>query len=139
MRRGLVGTRGAVLVGVVILAVVGVACGGGEEKPQGPSGPGAGGGPSGALVVTTTDNKFDKTTLTAQANQATTLTLMNKGEAIHSWHVLNVKSADGKDIATQLLAGGKSETITFTIATPGAYDFQCDTHPTEMKGKLTVK
>jgi len=53
--------------------------------------------------------------------------------------VINAKSTDGKEIGTQLLAGGKSETVMFTIDKPGTYDYHCETHPTEMKGKLTVQ
>jgi plastocyanin len=29
--------------------------------------------------------------------------------------------------------------VTFQIDTPGTYNFQCDVHPTEMKGALVVK
>lgn len=102
---------------------------------------GAGGGASGPgnIAQTATDNKFSATTLTANANEATTVNFQNKGSAIHNFHVLGVKGADGKEPQTQLLPGGQSETLTFTIATAGTYDFQCDVHAAEMKGKLTVK
>ena len=91
------------------------------------------------MMVVATDNKFDPTKLTVPANQPVTVTLQNKGQAIHNWHVLNVNDATGTEVATQLLPAGQSETITFTLAVPGTYDFQCDTHPAEMKGSLTVQ
>jgi len=49
------------------------------------------------------------------------------------------KDASGKDIKTSLLDAGKSESLTFTITKPGNYNFQCDVHPTEMMGTLTVQ
>ena len=74
-----------------------------------------------------------------QAGQPVELTLTNNGQAIHNWHLLNVKDKDGKDILTPLVNPGQSATIDFTIATPGAYHFQCDVHPTEMTGTLVVQ
>lgn len=91
------------------------------------------------LSEVTTDNKFSQTSFTIKAGQSYTLNLKNDGQAIHNWHVLNVKGADGKDITTPLLDGGKSESVTFTITKPGTYNFQCDVHPTEMKGTITVQ
>jgi plastocyanin len=98
-----------------------------------------GAAPSGGTVIVATDNKFDKTQLTVKANEPVTLTLQNKGSAIHNWHVLNVKDKDGKEITTKLLPGGQSETITFVITQTGTFDYQCDVHPVEMRGKLTVQ
>jgi len=98
-------------------------------------GPAAGGG----LSETTTDNKFSQTTLTADKGVSVVMTVQNKGAAIHNWHVLNAKTPDGSDIKTDLVPAGQSATITFQIDQPGTYDFQCDVHPTEMKGKLTIK
>lgn len=99
----------------------------------------SGGGSAGGTTIIATDNKFDKTSLTIKAGTPATVTMENKGAAIHNWHVLNVKSKDGKDITTGLLPGGQSDTITFEIDTPGTYNFQCDVHPVEMKGTLTVQ
>lgn len=97
------------------------------------------GGPAGGNAIVATDNKFNVATVTIKANEPTTVNFQNKGSAVHNWHVLNVKDKDGKDVATKLLPGGQAETITFVIDKPGTYDFQCDAHPTEMKGKLTVQ
>jgi plastocyanin len=116
------------------------ACGGGTTSETRAT-PTAGGGaaPTGAIVIVATDNQFDKTELTVRANQPVTLTLENRGQAIHNWHVLNVKDKDGKEITTNLLTGGQSQTITFVITQTGTFDYQCDVHPTEMRGKLTVQ
>ena len=91
------------------------------------------------LTEVTTDNKYSQTSFTVKTGQPVELTLTNNGQAIHNWHLLNVKDADGKDILTPLVDAGKSATIDFTINTPGKYDFHCDVHPTEMTGTLTVQ
>jgi plastocyanin len=100
---------------------------------------GAATAPAGTIVIVATDNKFDKTEIRIRANEPASITLQNRGSAIHNWHVLNVKDKDGKEITTQLLTGGQSETITFTITQRGTFDYQCDVHPVEMRGKLIVQ
>lgn len=101
---------------------------------------GGGGNPGpGTIVEIATDNKFSLTQLNANANEATSLTLENNGSAIHNWRALNVTGTNGQPILTRLLPGGQSETIQFTIAQPGAYEFLCDVHPVEMRGTITVR
>lgn len=116
------------------LVLGGVACERSQAKPETPIEV-----PPGALMITSRDNKFDKTELTLQAGVPVTLVVVNRGAAVHNFKITNVKSAEGKEIGTALLAGGKSEKITFTIDKPGTYTFQCDPHPAEMRGKIIVK
>ncbi len=96
---------------------------------------------AGAQTVTeiATDNKYSQTQFTVKANQDVALTLKNQGQAVHNWHLLDATDADGKEIKGSLLDPGKSETIDFKIAKPGTYHFQCDVHPTDMKGTLVVQ
>jgi plastocyanin len=105
----------------------------------GQSSPATGAGGAQAIAETMTDNKFSATTFTVKANQPVTITAANTGTAIHNWALTGQKDASGKDIKTSLLDAGKSESLTFTITKPGNYNFQCDVHPTEMKGTLTVQ
>lgn len=91
------------------------------------------------LNEVTTDNKYSSTSLTAKPNQDIALTQTNNGQAVHNWHLLDAKDANGNDIKTALLDAGKSETIVFRIGKPGTYHFQCDVHPADMKGTLTIK
>lgn len=133
--------RAGMLLAPAILVVGAVACGGDDDKKTSSASGGATGG--GAAVSTATivamDNVFNPTDLTVKAGQEVTLTLDNKGQAVHNWHVLNVKGKDGKDVTTTLLNGGKQETIKFTFDKAGTFDLQCDVHPAEMKGKITVQ
>ena len=98
-------------------------------------------GPGLNLSETTTDNKFSDTSYTIKAGEQVTMVVHNNGTALHNWHVLNVKSTDGKDIvpSPMFVPPGGTGVVTFTISTPGTYKFQCDVHPTEMTGTLTVQ
>jgi plastocyanin/mono/diheme cytochrome c family protein len=95
--------------------------------------------PSTDLQQTATDNKFSATALASPAGKQITLTLDNKGSAIHNWDVTDVKDDSGKDIKTDLTDPGKSSKVTFTISKPGTYHFRCDVHPTEMTGTIVIQ
>lgn len=90
-------------------------------------------------VQDATDNKFSVRAMGIPAGREATVVFNNKGQAIHNWHVLQVKDARGQDVATKLLPGGQSETLRFTITTAGSYQFLCDVHPVDMKGTLRVE
>lgn len=94
--------------------------------------------PPGPLEEVATDNRFSQGEFAIAAGQQYTMNFSNQGAAIHNWVVLGVQGTNGQPIQTQLLTGGQSETVNFTIAEPGTYDFHCSVHPTEMVGKLTV-
>ncbi|MGE5596516.1 MAG: cupredoxin domain-containing protein [Hyphomicrobiales bacterium] len=121
-----------------------------DAPAPGGAGGGAGGGgaengggeaPAGGAVVNATDNKFDKASLEATAGQELTVTLNNKGKVPHNIHFYDKKGgdtlADGAEGA--ILQGGKTETLKFTPPQPGQYYYQCDLHPDQMNGTLTVK
>lgn len=97
--------------------------------------------PGAPVTVIATDNVFDKTSLVALGGQEFNVTLKNKGKVPHNIHFLDTKGgttlvegAEGK-----ILKAGESETIRFTVPTAGAYYFQCDLHPDQMTGQLTVQ
>lgn len=136
-------TGATLLLGSALLLVTASACGGSgttaSAAKEAPSAKTASTDAGATITITSLDNKWDQPGLTAHAGHETRLTLENKGQAIHNLRVAGVKGTDGKDITTQLLAAGKSETITFVIEKPGVYEFTCDVHPVEMKGKITVQ
>jgi len=94
--------------------------------------------PPGPLEEVATDNRFSQTEFTIAAGQQYTINFSNQGSAIHNWSLKGVQNSNGQPIQTQLLPGGQSESLSFTIAEPGDYQFVCDVHPTEMVGQLTV-
>lgn len=115
--------------------------GGTTSASAGAGGASTGGGSPGpgTIAQVATDNKFSQTALNANANEPTTLSLENRGSALHNLHITGVNGSNGQPIVTKLLPGGQSESLQFTIAQAGSYNFLCDVHPTEMKGTLTVK
>jgi plastocyanin len=86
-----------------------------------------------------TDNKYSATSLLSRAGQQVTVTLQNHGQAVHNWHVTDVKDDSGKEIKDAQVDAGKSDTVTFTVSKSGTYHFQCDFHPAEMKGTITLQ
>src|SRR5436305_2350213 len=85
------------------------------------------------------DNTFSLNSVALLAGEAYSLSLTNKGIAVHNWHVLGTKSAEGREIESPLIEGGKTATLNFSIPKPGSYRFQCDVHPDTMKGTILVR
>jgi plastocyanin len=130
-----------VLTTAAAVSLMGAACSSGTAGAPGASATAEPATPisGSAIPEIATDNVFNMTNIAISANQAYTLTLTNKGEALHNWHVLGAKSADGKEIESPLVEGGKTATLNFSIPKPGSYRFQCDVHPDTMKGTITVR
>jgi plastocyanin len=84
-----------------------------------------------------TDNKFSVTAITVKVGQPLTINAKNNGQAIHNWDLLDKDGVSGTT-KTDLLQSGQSASITMTFSKAGKYKFQCDVHPTEMIGTVTV-
>ncbi len=92
------------------------------------------------LTLVAENTKFDKTTLEAPAGKDVALTMENKDSIEHTFSLY--PSADSKDplFAGQRFAGPSFLTYGFPAPeTPGTYHFQCDIHPSAMKGDFVVK
>lgn len=101
------------------------------------------------LNVKAQDLAFDQTQLAVPAGAKVTVNLTNTGSLEHNWVLVHeavelatVTPADAiNQAASEILAGGKSTTLTFTAPAPGSYQFIC-TVPGHaiagMVGKLTV-
>jgi plastocyanin len=149
-------TRRGLLLGFVVLALVGAACGkaatanegGGSSSGSGSdtgtgssgatggggSGYGAGGG--GGMMATTVlegpDNGFTFSPSTVTVNQGQTITLVNVSDAAHTFTV----TGQGIDIET---LPGKTAKVTIDLP-PGTYPFVCRFHESMgMKGTLMVR
>ena len=108
------------------------------------AGPTASGGGGGGNSVTMTDNKFDPTQLSVSAGASVTIQLTNKGTAIHNMRIAGpdakFNTSDDAVSNPQLVPGGQTATLAWTAPTQaGDIIFQCDFHPTDMKGTITVK
>ncbi len=114
---------------------------GGSPSGSGAASPAAGGG---NLTITMTDNKFDPTSLTASAGADVTITATNKGTAIHNVRIAGpdgrFNTADDTVSDPSLVSGGGTATVKWKApSAAGDILFQCDFHPTDMKGTITVK
>jgi plastocyanin len=124
------------------LLVLGVACSSNNNKSSGNTSSNAAapaGTPSLSFNEVMTDNKYSVTTMTSKAGQQVTVNLKNNGQAIHNYHITDVKDDAGKDIKDTQVEAGKSDVLTFTVSKPGTYHFQCDFHPADMKGTITLQ
>lgn len=89
------------------------------------------------LEISAVDSEgFSTSRLEVVAGAEVILTFVNKdgGDEAHNVHV----RTDTDDWFTELKQGPDTQSITFTIGTPGEYQFFCDTHSETMKGTLVV-
>lgn len=117
---------GSAVVGMAASPMVGTPC----ASPVAQSGQ-ANANPT----VTLADIKFDPKTFTIPANTDVTVTLINKGAAVHSFNIdeLNVHSGD--------VQPGTTTTVTIN-AKPGTYTYYCSIpghKDAGMVGQLTVQ
>jgi plastocyanin len=148
----LLGTRRGLLLGFLVLALVGAACGKSataSESGGGSSGSGSGtstgssgtsgsgyGGGGGSMMATTVlegpDNGFTFSPSTVTVHQGQTITLTNVSDAAHTFTV----TGQGIDIETM---PGKTDKVTIDLP-PGTYPFVCRFHESMgMKGTLVVR
>jgi plastocyanin/heme-degrading monooxygenase HmoA len=100
----------------------------------------------GAITIVMTDNAFDLTDITIPANTETVIQLRNDGNAPHNVDVavsgtfpkgICASGAPGCSEPRQI-RGGETATLTLNLP-PGAYNFRCDFHTTEMTGTITAQ
>jgi len=117
----------------------------GQSPGASPTGAPAGG----ALQVSMGDNFFEyngekNPTLSVPAGDSLTIDLSNTGVAIHNMRIAGEDNQfnTGDDAVSDpsLVSGGGTATIEWTApSSPGDVNYQCDFHPTDMKGVITVE
>lgn len=101
-------------------------------------------GGGGNVAITMTDNKFDPTAVNVTAGASVTFDLTNKGVAIHNMRIAGPDGSynTGDDAVSDpgLVSGGQTATLNWDAPSDaGEIIFQCDFHPTDMKGTITVQ
>ena len=95
-----------------------------------------------SVDVEATDNAFDTGDIVAAANEAFTVNFVNAGAVPHNIRFLTEEGGDllveGAE-TSEFWPGGESETFEFTAPDAGTYYYQCDLHPTEMRGAFIVR
>lgn len=120
----------------------------GTPAPAASPAPGGTAGPiSGPVTIEMGDNFFQmggerNPTLTVKAGQTVDVTLKNNGTAIHNMRTAgdDNKYNTGDDAVSdpQLISGGQQGKLSFKFSKAGTYNYQCDFHPTDMKGQIVV-
>lgn len=124
------------------LALIGMACGGGGGD-AGANEPG-----SESLELSMGDNFFDQDgaqnpTLELSVGSAIDIALTNDGAAIHNMRFAGednqFNSSDDAVSDPDIVPAGQTATLKFTVPEKaGTYSYQCDFHPTDMKGTITT-
>ncbi len=96
------------------------------------------------FVVTMGDNFFDPKEFTVSAGATVKFNITNGGSAIHNMRIAGedneYNSGDDAVSDPELMTGGTTGTLEWTApGSPGVINFQCDFHPTDMKGTITVE
>ena len=92
---------------------------------------------SAGITVIAMNMSFDKTSLQASAGEVT-FTLDNQDGIAHDLHVFKGSDASGQSVGMTPIEAGPVENSFTAQLQPGTYYYQCDVHPTEMHGMLTV-
>ena len=135
----------------LVVALVLVACGGGNDGASAgaggasaPAGSAAAGGSgtatveNGAIDITADNMAFNVVTIEAPANEAFTITLTNDDTAPHNISFYTEEGGGGDTIVQgEIFDPGTSGETEVPALDPGTYYFHCDLHP-NMKGTLVV-
>ena len=98
-------------------------------------------GPSGDAIeifVVTQGDRFDTKEIVVTAGQEVTITVDDRDTETDEPHNFHVRAGDF-NIFTMIEEAPNTQTITFTIDTPGVYEFFCDTHAETMFGTFIVE
>lgn len=98
-----------------------------------------GGGEGVELSIAAEDSEgFTRDRLAAPANVEVTVEFQNKeiGGEPHNWRLAVDPGVE--EYATIVAEAPDTQTVTFTIGSPGDYDYWCDTHSEAMRGVLTI-
>ncbi len=126
-------------------------CGQKQVQPAATPAPGGanGGGSqvSGSISLDMGDNFFQldgqkNPTLNVKAGETIDVTLKNTGTAIHNMRTGGddgkYNSSDDAVSDPQLVSAGQEAKLSFKFTKAGTYNYQCDFHPTDMKGQIVV-
>lgn len=110
-----------------------------SATPSAPVSPDA----SGNLAVQMQDNVFTQNNIHVQAGQTVNVNLTNTGSSIHNMRIAgpdgNYETNDDVVSNPDNVRAGATATLSFVFAQAGSTKFQCDFHPNEMTGTITVQ
>lgn len=107
-----------------------IACGDDDDSNK----PDASQEPVSEITITANGIAFDTDQFTVSSGEEITVTFDNQHDGVPH----NISFEDIEDAATELTEGPDTQQLTFTAPAPGEYEFQCDAHPPQMRGTMTV-
>lgn len=98
----------------------------------------------GSVAVEMKDNFFVTTQYTVKAGSKVTFAITNAGKIPHNMSIAgpngNYNDPSAVTSDPQIVGAGKTATLVWQAPNAaGTYDFQCDFHPDQMKGTITVE
>jgi plastocyanin/mono/diheme cytochrome c family protein len=102
---------------------------------------------TGNITIEMGDNFFELTgiqnpALGVKAGTPITIDLTNTGSQVHNMQVAGDDGEYGTDDDAisdpDAISGGGAGAVTFNFVQPGTYPYQCEFHPNDMKGEITV-
>ena len=105
--------------------------------------PAATAAPADANKVVMKDNLFEPKELTAKVGDTITYSVPNEGKVPHNMRIADAKgSYESKEsvvTSPEIITAGKTGTLTFKPTAAGIYKFECELHPEQMTGTITVQ
>jgi plastocyanin len=91
------------------------------------------------ITLVASSVRFEQRSLAAPAGDVT-IAFDNRDQGVsHNVHVFRGNDTSGDDIgSTEIEAGAIQQTLVLGDLAPGSYFYQCDVHPAQMMGTLTV-
>jgi len=91
------------------------------------------------ITLVASSVRFEQRSLAAPAGEVT-IAFDNRDQGVsHNVHVFRGNDASGDDIgATEIETGAIRQTLALGDLAAGSYFYQCDVHPSQMTGTLTI-
>ncbi|MEX2237857.1 MAG: cupredoxin domain-containing protein [Dehalococcoidia bacterium] len=115
-----------------VLALALVACGGDDDDSGGGAPPA--GTPVESITITARSIEFDIDEFIVEAGAEITVTFENEDEGVPH----NIAFSE-LGVRTDVEDGPTTQQLTFTADEPGEYEFVCDAHPPQMRGRVVVR
>jgi plastocyanin len=139
------------ILAILAIGLVAAACGDDDEEPTGTRTPAASPTAAGTaatatpapgateMTIVAAALGFDQGSFEATSGQPFTITLDNQDTVSHTLVIYTEEGGDEiAGVEPSTVSPGSKGTLTTTITEPGEYYFQCDFHPQQMNGTLTV-